>query len=235
MTGRVGCATETARDRRRRRGSYRGSSRRDVNGSPVRGRCDRRPTPHQEEAWPTRRTSGLAVSLVSLFSCSLFMDPLATAGPLLGCVLEPAIPFAVPYRAGLSPAVRTRPTELRDNPAPGAFSLPGSVAAKAQWREDKCATVNVLVHSRASVRMILAPSGSSPLGASSLPAIDLGLASRDLSHRSPDRHRVERYPGALSPTASKAPRSVLPCHRECVRVDRLSRLELEGRRNPRRI
>jgi len=98
--------------------------------------------------------------------------PLATARRLLGAPRNLRSPFAVPYRAGLPPAVRTRPTELRGDPAPGAFSLLGSVAAKAQWQEDNCATVYVLAHSGASVRMILAPSGLSPLGASSLPAID---------------------------------------------------------------
>jgi hypothetical protein len=73
----------------------------------------------------TRRLIRVALLLLTV------RDPLATAGPLLGCVLEPAISFAVPYRAGLPSAVRTRPTELRDKPAPGAFSLLGSVAAKA--------------------------------------------------------------------------------------------------------
>ena len=101
---------------------------------------------------------------------------LATAGTLLGRAPEPAIPprnpqslLAFPYRAGASQPFGPDPR------APGcsrSFSLLGSVAAKAQRREDKCATVKLLVHSRASVRMILAPGGSFPLGALSLPVID---------------------------------------------------------------
>src|SRR5262245_7878097 len=96
---------------------------------------------------------------------------LATAGPLLGPLPEHPILIGCSLSGGASPAVRTRPTKLR-GPAPGAFSLLGSVAAKAQRREHKCATLNELVQSRTNVRMILAPSGSFPLGASSLAVID---------------------------------------------------------------
>src|SRR5262245_49858725 len=96
---------------------------------------------------------------------------LATAGPLLGPLPEHPILIWL-FVIGRGFSSRSDPATKLRGPAPGAFSLLGSVAAKAQRREHKCATLNELVQSRTNVRMILAPSGSFPLGASSLAVID---------------------------------------------------------------